>query len=116
MEENKISLLEEFLAYQMLQLSLSFYTINKASKTFNLPKDVVRIHYFKVRIKIRKRALVKALIYLIIGSFSLFIGVKGTFGESSKVFLWGAILVGIGCVLTSFGLIILGIKGFIFSK
>ncbi len=116
MEENEINILDEFLAYQMLQLSLSFYTINKASKVFNLPKDIVRTQYFKVRIKIRKRALVKALIYLIIGSFSLFIGVKGTFGGASKVFLWGAILVGIGCVLTSFGFIILAIKGFIFSK
>ena len=116
MEENKINLLEEFLAYQMQQLSLRFYTIKTASNRFDLPKDTVRLHYYKVRTKIRKRALFKAIIYFVIGSIILFIGVKGTFRESSNVFLWGALLIGIGSIITSLGLFVLSIKGFMLKN
>jgi hypothetical protein len=116
MEEDKLNLLTDFLANHMLQLSLSFYTINKASKKFDLPKELVRIHYCKVRTTIRIIALRRAFIYFIIGGIALFIGLKGSFRESSNVFLYGALLVGTGGVLTSIGLLILGIKGFIRSK
>src|SRR6056300_1330588 len=112
MEEDEIKLLEEYLAHQMLQLSVRFYIINKASKQFKLPKDLVRSHYFKVRTQIGKKALKRALIYLIIGSMALFIGIRGTFGVSSKVLLWGALLVGSGSVITSLGLFILSFKGY----
>ncbi|TWO32286.1 hypothetical protein E1J38_010730 [Seonamhaeicola sediminis] len=116
MEEDKINLLEKYLAYQMLQLSLKFYTINKASKNFDIPKDTVKSYYFKVRKNIKVRALKRALIYLIIGSITLFIGVKGTFGESSKIILYGALLVGLGSIATSLGLFVLAFKGFVSLK
>ena len=113
MEDEKMNLLKDFLAHNMLQLSLKFHTINKASTKFELPKELVRTNYYKVRVDIRKRAFFRALIYFLIGGMALFIGVKGSFGESSKVFLYGAILVGTGGILTSIGLFMLGIKGFI---
>ena len=109
MEENNSVKIEEFIAKEMLLLNLKFLTIKKASRTFNISIEEAKNHYSNVRPKVRKEALSKAFIYLLLGSVSLFVGIAGTFGNTGYIF-WGSLLFGSGFLLTAIGLFILVLK------
>lgn len=110
MSEKKLNHLEEFLKYEMLQLKLMGFTIKKASKHFNLPKDEVKISYLNVRSKIKKATINRGLVYLLLSSILLFVGIKSIQGNSGYIYL-GGLLFGSAGILTALGYFILAIKG-----
>ncbi len=102
--------LEEFLKYEMLQLKLRSFTIKKASKRFNIPQDEVKTSYLNVRSKVKKTALNRGLVYLLLSSIFLFVGIKSIQGNSGYIYL-GGLLFGSAGILTALGYLILAIKG-----
>lgn len=111
MGERKLSDLEEFLKHEMLLLNINNFTIKKGSKRFNLPKDVVKNSYLKVRSMIIKEAINRrGLVYLLLSSIFLFVGIKSIQGNSEYIYL-GGILFGSAGILTAVGYFILAIKG-----
>ncbi len=110
MSNKKTIDLDEFLKDEMLQLKIMKFTIKKASKLFNLSKDEVKINYINVRSKIKKEAINRGIVYLLLSSIFLFVGIKSTTGDSGYIYL-GGLLFGVAGVLTGIGYFILAIKG-----
>lgn len=110
MKENNLSELEKFLKYEMLQLKLMSLTIKKASKRFNLPKREVKNAYLFVRSSIKKEALNRGLVYLLLSSVFLIVGVKSISSNSSYIYM-GGLLFGTAGLLTALGYFIMAIKG-----
>lgn len=102
--------LEEFLKYEMLQLKLRKFTIKKASKKFGLPKNEVKKSYVNVRAKVKKDAIGRGLVYLLLSSIFLFVGIKSIQGNSGFIYL-GGLLFGSAGILTALGYFILAIRG-----
>lgn len=103
MEELKKEIIEDYFASEILQLNFKRLIINKAVRKFNINKNEAKTYYTSIKSVVRKEALNKAFIYLLLGSVSLFVGIMGTFGNSEYIF-WGALLTGAGMNLASFGL------------
>jgi hypothetical protein len=103
MEDFQIEKVEEFLQNEMLQLKFKSVTINKASLLFNLPKIEVEQLYKSAKLKIKKTARNRALVYLMLGSLFFGVGLFGTLSKTGFIF-YGAILFGIGALITSIGL------------
>lgn len=114
-DEKKLVHIEELLKNEMLQLNFKKLTVNKVSKRYNLPKKDVNEHYILVRSRIIKKSINRGLLYLFLGSVSLFIGIAGTFGDSKYIF-FGALLAGTAGVLSAIGLFVLALKGTIKTK
>ncbi|MFS4483495.1 hypothetical protein ACKGJY_10790 [Hyunsoonleella sp. 2307UL5-6] len=111
MSEKELNDLEEFLKNEILQLKLMNFTIKKASKRFNLPKDDVRTLYFISRSKVKKRAINTGLVYFLLSAIFLFVGIKSIQGNSGYIYLVG-LLFGSAGILTALGYFILAIKGY----
>ena len=62
-----------------------------------------------VRSEIKKDAINKGLLYLFLGSISLFIGLASVFGNSRLIY-FGSLLLGTAGILSAFGYFILAIK------
>ncbi|MFT5145734.1 MAG: hypothetical protein ACI9H1_000445 [Polaribacter sp.] len=110
MNDKELNDLEKFLKYEMLQLKLMNFTIKKASKQFNLPKAEVKNSYLNVRSKIKKEAINRGLVYLLLSSIFLFVGIKSIQGNSGFIYL-GGLLFGSAGILTGLGYFIMAIKG-----
>ncbi|WP_179334732.1 hypothetical protein [Winogradskyella costae] len=110
MSTKQLNHLEAFLKNEMLQLKLMSFTIKKASKRFNLPKDQVKSTYLKVRSMIRKEAINRGIVYLLLSTIFLFVGIKSVQGNSGYIYL-GGLLLGSAGMLSAFGYFILAIKG-----
>lgn len=115
MKEQKINNLEDFLKNEMLQLKLMHFTIKKASKLFNLPKDEVKTNYLQLRSKITIESLKRGLVYLLISSIFLFVGIKSIDGNSGYIY-FGGLLFGSAGILTALGYFVLAIKGSLNNK
>ncbi|SDH52970.1 hypothetical protein [Winogradskyella thalassocola] len=102
--------LEAYLKDEMLQLKLMSFTIKKASKRFNLSKDEVKSTYLKVRSMIRKEAINRGIVYLLLSTIFLFVGIKSVQGNSGYIYL-GGLLLGSAGILTALGYFVLAIKG-----
>lgn len=110
MSENKFNELEKFLKSEMLELKLMNFTIKKASKRFELPKDEVRSSYLSVRSRIKKEAVNRGLVYLLLSSIFLFVGIKSIQGDTGYIYL-GGLLLGTAGILTALGYFLLALKG-----
>ena len=109
MTEEEILALRKLLKSEMLQLSVKSFTVKKAFKRFGISKDEANSYYLSVRSEIKKDAINKGLLYLFLGSISLFIGLASVFGNSRLIYL-GSILLGAAGILSAFGYFILAIK------
>lgn len=94
--------IESFLASELLQLNFKTLIIRKACKKFSLTKEESTDYYRQVKSKIRKAALNRALVYLLLGSIFLFVGISGTFGETGFI-VYSKLLLGIGMTVSSLG-------------
>ena len=103
MDEQKQEKIEAFFKSELLQLNFEKLIIRKATKRFGITKDEAKDLIGGVKSKIRKDALNRAVIYLLLGGIALFVGIKGTLGDSGFILI-GAILVGTGMLLSSLGL------------
>lgn len=103
MELEKQELIENYIRAELLQLNFKRLIIKKACKNFEISEEDALHLYNSVKPTLKKDAINRALIYLILGSISLFIGITGTFGNTGFIF-WGALLVGTGSLITSLGL------------
>lgn len=110
MSEDKPTELEEFLREEMLQLKMKSFIVKKASKRFEISQHEVEDCYLKVRSKIKRQALNRGIVYLLLGSMFLFVGIKATFGGSGVIY-FGGLLLGSGGILSALGFFILAIRG-----
>jgi len=111
MSYKKFNEVEEFLKNEMLQLKLMSFTIKKASKKFNIPQNEIRNTYSAVRSKIRKESVNRGLVYMLLSSIFLLVGIKSTYVSSVNIYLGALLLFGGAGILTSFGYFIMAIKG-----
>ena len=86
------------------------FTVKKASKRFNLSKEEVKLNYKKVRSIIKKEAINKGIVYTLLSSIFLFVGIKSAYGNSGYIYL-GGLLFGSAGMLTGLGYFLLAIKG-----
>lgn len=110
MNNIKTTSIEDYLKYEMLQLKIKKFIIKNASKRFNLSKEDVTSNYLNVRSKIQKEAINRGVIYLLLSSIFLFVGIKSFFGDSGYIYL-GGLLFGSAGILTGLGYFVLAIKG-----
>lgn len=109
MSEEEVIALRRLLKSEMLQLNVKSFTIKKATKRFKISKDEANNYYLSVRSEIKKHAINKGLLYLFLGSISLFIGLASVFGNSMLIYL-GSLLLDTAGILSAFGYFILAIK------
>lgn len=100
MNQNENDIILNFFESELLQLNFKGLMIKKACKLFDLSKGDSTNYYNQVKSKIRNKALNRALIYLLLGSISLLVGITGTFGDIGFVF-YGSLLGGLGMTISS---------------
>lgn len=103
MEENIIEEIEQFLQKEMLQLNFKSRTIKTACRQFEIPFEEMERYYISAKSKISKTARNRAWIYLMLGSLFFGVGLFGTLSKTGFIF-YGALLFGVGALITSFGL------------
>lgn len=93
---------EHYFASEIARLNFKRIIIKSACEKLDLSKEEAILTYQEVRKKMKKALLLRAWTYLLLGSISFGVGLFGTLSKTGFIF-YGAIIVGVGMLFTSFG-------------
>ena len=95
--------IEELIQQEILRLNFRNIIIKKVCNKFGISNEEAKVLFFEVRFKMKKLAAKRAWTYLLIGSIFFGVGLFGTLSKTGFIF-YGAILTGLGLLVTAFGL------------
>lgn len=106
MKEPELDGVDQYLESQTLNLAMGI--VNRTARKFNITQEEARAKYKITRQRIKRNALLRGIVYLMVGLPTLAAGLLGTFGDTGLI-LYGATLFGAAFIATSFGLFRLAI-------
>ena len=95
-----ITSLKNYISNEILLLSFKKIIIRKTCKKFKATPEKTRILYSEVKSELKKTIIQRALVYLLIGSIFLGVGLAGVL-SNKEILLIGMLLIGSGSIITS---------------
>lgn len=92
-----------FIAKHIMELNFRKIILKKAVKKFDLTEKEALLYYQEARKVVKKQALNKGIVYLLLGVVSLIVG-GSSLSSNSTYILWGTLFIGIGMTITALGM------------